>query len=231
MDGSRPSALQEYLEVEGIDGYCIDDDATDSDQRYVSGFTAPDPYQTVVTGDGVHLLVSGLEYGRADADANADSVTRRAAYDYQNLAAEYGRYGAKIRALEAFRRPRRRVGRGPAKLSDGNRRRPPGARAHRDGRTGRNRRGIRATKTEWEIDRIATTQRANEAAMATAEELIAEADVDDGVLVHDGDPSRASASKRRSRSPPPARLWARRDHRRLRCRRADPTTGAAARPC
>ncbi|MWV40941.1 Xaa-Pro peptidase family protein [Natrialba sp. INN-245] len=183
------SALREYLEAEGIDGYCIDDDATDSDQRYVSGFTAPDPYQTVVTGDGVHLLVSGLEYGRASAEANADSVARRAEYDYQELAAEHGRHGAKIRALEAFLAdhdvesvavPRNF----PTGTADGLRERGLTVTVEPDGIV----EGIRATKTEWEIDRIATTQRANEAAMATAEGLIAEADVDDGVLVHDGDP-------------------------------------------
>jgi len=46
---------------------------------------------------------------------------------------------------------------------------------------------IRATKTEWEIDQIRASQRANEAAMARAEELIATADVEDGLLVHDGE--------------------------------------------
>ncbi|MEY7848472.1 M24 family metallopeptidase [Natrarchaeobius sp. A-rgal3] len=183
------SALRQYLEEEGVDGYCIDDDATDSDQRYVSGFTAPDPYQTVVTDDGVHLLVSGLEYGRASAEANADSVTRLAAYDYQELAAEHGRYGAKIRALEAFLAdhgvesvavPRSF----PAGTADGLRERGLAVTVEPQGIV----EGIRATKTEWEIERIATTQRANEAAMAAAEGLIAEADVDDGLLVHGGEP-------------------------------------------
>ncbi|RQG98543.1 M24 family metallopeptidase [Natrarchaeobius oligotrophus] len=183
------SPLRAFLESEGIDGYCIDADGSDSDQRYVSGFTAPDPYQTLVTDEGVHLLVSGLEYGRASADANADSVSRRAAYDYQALVAEHGRHEGKVRALEAFLTdhgvesvavPRNF----PTGTADGLRDRGVSVTVEPEGIV----EGIRATKTEWEIDRIAASQRANEAAMATAEELIASADIDDGVLVHGGEP-------------------------------------------
>ncbi|QLK25633.1 Xaa-Pro peptidase family protein [Natrinema zhouii] len=182
------SPLREFLEAEELDGYLIDDDASDSDQRYVSGFTAPDPYQTLVTREGVHLLVSGLEYGRASAEANVDSVTRRAAYDYQQLVAEYGRYEGKIRMLAAFLEdhdvdsiavPRNF----PTGTADGLREHDFAVTVEREGTVTE----IRATKTEWEVDQIRASQRANEAAMARAEELIATADVEDGVLVHDGD--------------------------------------------
>jgi Xaa-Pro aminopeptidase len=183
------SALREYLSAEELDGYLIDDDASDSDQRYVSGFTAPDPYQTLVTHDGVHLLVSGLEYGRASADASADSVTRRAAYDYQRLVADHGQYEGKIRMLAAFLEdhdvgsvavPRNF----PTGTADGLREHGLAVTVEPEGIVT----DIRATKTEWEVAQIRASQRANEAAMATAEELIATADVEDGVLVHDGDP-------------------------------------------
>ncbi|WP_226481633.1 M24 family metallopeptidase [Natrinema amylolyticum] len=183
------SALREYLAAEDLDGYLIDDDASDSDQRYVSGFTAPDPYQTLVTADGVHLLVSGLEYGRANAEANADSVTRRAAYDYQRLVADHGQYEGKIRTLAAFLEdhdvaslavPRNF----PTGTADGLRERGLAVTVEREGIVT----DIRATKTEWEVDQIRASQRANEAAMARAEELIATADVEDGILVHDGEP-------------------------------------------
>ena len=181
------SPLREYLEEAGVDGYLIDDDATDSDQRYVSGFTAPDPFQTLVTADGVHLLVSGLEYGRASSEANADSVTRRAAYDYQDLLAEYGAFEGQIRTVGAFLAdhgvdsvavPRSF----PTGTADGLRDRGFSVTVESDGIVEE----IRATKTDWELERIRATQTANEAAMATAEELIASADVaDDGTLVDD----------------------------------------------
>lgn len=183
------SALREYFDAEGVDGYLIDDDASDSDQRYVSGFTAPDPYQTLVTRDGIHLLVSGLEYGRASADANADSVTRRGAYDYQRLVAEHGQYEGKIRMLAAFLEdhdvesiavPRNF----PTGTADGLREFGLGVTVEREGIITT----VRATKTDWEVDQIRSSQRANEAAMARAEELIATADIEDGILVRDGEP-------------------------------------------
>ncbi|MBZ6493571.1 M24 family metallopeptidase [Natrinema longum] len=182
------AALREYLAAEGLDGYLIDDDASDSDQRYVSGFTAPDPYQTLVTQDGVHLLVSGLEYGRASADANAESVTRRAAYDYQQLVGEYGQYEGKIRTLAAFLEDHEvasvAVPRNfPTGTADGLREEGHTVTVERENIVT----DIRATKTDWEVDQIRASQRANEAAMATAEELIATADVEDGILVHDGE--------------------------------------------
>ncbi|WP_254763733.1 M24 family metallopeptidase [Natrinema marinum] len=180
--------LREYLESAGADGYLIDDDASDSDQRYVSGFTAPDPYQTLVTRDGVHLLVSGLEYGRASAEANADSVSRRADYDYQRLVAEHGRYEGKIRSIEAFLADRGvdsiAVPRNfPTGTADGLRERGLEVTVEREGIVTE----IRARKTEWEVEQIRASQRANEAAMASAEELLATAEVEDGVLVRDGE--------------------------------------------
>ncbi|WP_339104032.1 Xaa-Pro peptidase family protein [Haloterrigena salinisoli] len=181
--------LREHLETAGLDGYLIDDDASDADQRYVSGFTAPDPYQTLVDGDGTHLLVSGLEYGRATADSSADTVTRLSTYGYQDLVAEHGAYGAKSRVLAAFLEdhgvssvavPKNF----PTGTADGLRERGLTVTVEPEGIV----EDVRATKTDWEREQIRTAQRANEAAMARAEELIATADVEDGVLVRDGEP-------------------------------------------
>ena len=183
------AALREFLAANGLDGYLIDDDAADADQRYVSGFTAPDPYQTLVTQDGVSLLVSGLEYGRATADANADAVTRRAAYDYQELVAEHGQYEGRIRTIAAFLADHDvdaiAVPRGfPTGTADGLREHGLTVTVESEGIVT----DIRATKTDWELEQIRASQRANEAAMARAEELIATADIEDGILVYDGDP-------------------------------------------
>lgn len=181
--------LREYLSETDLDGYLIDDDASDADQRYVSGFSAPDPYQTLVTASEVHVLVSGLEYGRAKSEANADSVSRRADYEYQRLVAEHGQYEGKIRTLAAFCRdheissiavPRTF----PTGTADGLRERGLEVTVEPDGIVT----DVRAKKTDWEVEQIRATQRANEAAMARAEELIATADIDDGVLVRDGTP-------------------------------------------
>ena len=57
--------LDFFLHEAGYDGYLIDSSSTDADQRYISGFNAPDPFTTLYTTDDVRLLVSGLEYERA----------------------------------------------------------------------------------------------------------------------------------------------------------------------
>ncbi|ELZ07994.1 M24 family metallopeptidase [Natrialba aegyptia] len=181
--------LRAMLEQRDLDGYLIDADGSNSDQRYVSGFTAPDPYQTLVTRDGVHLLVSGLEFGRAQSDSAADSVSRLSAYDYHERRAEHGRYEGMIRTLAAFLAdhnvdtiavPQEF----PTGTADGLREQGVTVTAETEGIVQK----IRATKTPWEVNQIRATQRANEAAMAAAETLIASADVEDGVLVHDGTP-------------------------------------------
>ncbi len=183
------SPLLSYLERDGFDGYLIDDDASDSDQRFVSGFSAPDSYQTLVTGTGVHLLVSSLEYGRAKSSADADSVTRTADYGVGELVERHGRFGAKIRVLAEFLDdhdvssiavPRSF----PTGTADGLRDQGIAVTVEPDGIVT----DIRSVKTEREIEEIRTTQAANEAAMAAAETLIAEATIDGGVLVHEDEP-------------------------------------------
>ncbi|MFC6717571.1 M24 family metallopeptidase [Natrialbaceae archaeon GCM10025810] len=194
------SPLRRHLESEGLDGYLVDDDASDSDQRYVSGFTAPDPYQTLVTDDGVHLLVSELEYGRATKEANADTVARSSEFDARDLVAEYGPHEGRARAIAAFL-----ADRGvdsvavpmnfPTGTADGLREQGVTVTVEPEGIV----EDVRARKTEWEIEQIRATQRANEAAMAVAESMIAEAAVDDeGVLRHsdDGDPLTSERVKR-----------------------------------
>ncbi|MFB6206758.1 MAG: M24 family metallopeptidase [Haloglomus sp.] len=139
-------------------------------------------------GDGgTHLLVSALEYGRAVKESRADTVERRSAYDAQDLVEEYGQHEGSDRAVAAFCRAHgvesvampERAPLGPA---DGLREQGIDVTVDRDETVKR----VRAVKTEAEIDNIRAAQKANEKAMARAEELLREATVDDGVLHHDG---------------------------------------------
>ena len=171
------------------DGYLLDADGTDSTQRYLSGFDAPDPFVTCYTPDGVHLLVSGLEYGRAKRAARADTVDRLSAYDYRERVAELGRatgrgvvvadflaeYGVESVAVP---------GRFPLGTADGLR--ESGVRVRVDESDAVT--GIRAVKTDEEIEHVRRAQRANERAMAAAETLLESAAVVGGVLHRDGDP-------------------------------------------
>jgi len=191
------------------DGYLIDASQDDANQLYLSGFTGPDPFLTLYADGEIHVLVGGLEYGRAKKEATADAVERHADYDY-----EYGgreerndMYAAFVRdkGVESVSMPPR----GPVGTADALRERGVEVAVDADDRI----REARAVKTDEEVDAIREAQRANEAAMRAAEELIAGADVagedvpadgedvpvdgedvpvdgeiEPGTLLHDGEP-------------------------------------------
>ena len=181
------SALDAALASAGVDGYLIHAASTDPNQYYLSGFDAPDPFVSLYDG-AVHLLPRGLEYSRAQAASRAETVSRYADYDYRQLAAEHGTTAARNRVLAAFLADRGVESvltpeRFPLGVADGLR--SQGVEVTADDTSALTE--LRARKTDAEIEHIRTAQRANEAAMARAEALIAGADVVDGRLVHEGE--------------------------------------------
>ncbi len=188
MDRTR---LDEFLGDLETDGYLLDASADDANQLYLSGFTGPDPFLTLYADGAVHVLVSGLEYGRATDEADADTIERHADYDY-----EYGGRDERYEMYAAFVRDKRVESvsippRGPAGTADALRDRGIDVAVDADDTLGR----VRAVKTDDEIDAIREAQRANETAMRAAETLLAEANVaadgdatESGVLRHDGAP-------------------------------------------
>ncbi|MFC4990253.1 MULTISPECIES: M24 family metallopeptidase [Saliphagus] len=183
------SPVRELLSDRDADGYLVSEDGDDADQHYLSGFSAPDPYRTLVTGEGTHLLVSGLEYGRASRESRADTVSRHADYDYRTLVAEHGPEEGTVRCIARFLGDH---GAGsvvvphgfPAGTADGLREQGVSVTVDREGVVEE----IRAVKSDEEQGYVHDAQRANEAAMAVAESLLAGADVEDGVLYHEGEP-------------------------------------------
>ncbi|SDN26729.1 Xaa-Pro aminopeptidase [Halogranum gelatinilyticum] len=183
------SPLDDYLDEAGADGYLVDAASDDSTQRYLSGFDAPDPFLTLYTPDGTYLLVSGLEYGRAKKEARADEVRRTAEFDAQEKRQEYGRFeaGARVNAeflaeydVDSVVTPRRF----PLGSADALRELDILVEAEsRDVVT-----QIRSVKQEAEIEAVREAQKANENSLAAAENLIAAADVEDGVLHYEGKP-------------------------------------------
>jgi Xaa-Pro aminopeptidase len=177
------SALDEQLTEHGVDGYLLDADGEDPDQRYLSGFVAPDPFITLYDGD-VHLLVSALEYGRATGESRAATVSRHADY-----ADDAGGREANTELLGRFLDahdissllvpPRFPVG-----TADGLREHEIGVTAEEDGVLV----DIRAVKTDEEIEMVREAQQVNERAMVAAENVIQETNVEDGRLVADGEP-------------------------------------------
>ena len=190
------SALDAFLDETGVDGYLIEADGDAADQRYLSGFTAPDPFVTLYDGR-VHLLVSALEYGRAKRTAAADSVERHADYDHRSNVEEHGSHGGKSRTVAAFLDAHgvesvSVPAEFPVGSADGLRERGVTVEADADGVVG----SIRARKLAPEIEHIRATQRANEAAMGRAEALLGAATANDGTLYLDGDPLTAERVKR-----------------------------------
>ncbi|WP_256544741.1 M24 family metallopeptidase [Halobellus inordinatus] len=172
------SQLDAYLDADGHDGYLVDADSSDSTQRYLSGFDAPDPFVTVYTPERTALLVSALEYGRAKKESRADDVSRLADYDYRALAAEHGAGEAKARVVAAWLddlgvdsvATPERFPLGPA---DHLRERGVAVAPETEDVVT----DIRARKTPEEIEHIRTAQQANEAAMRAAADLLEDASI------------------------------------------------------
>ena len=183
------AVLDAFLDETEADGYLIDADSTDSDQYYLSGFDAPDPFVTLYGGETHLLFPRSLEFGRARRESRAETVERYVDFDHANLVDEHGPDAAVshvlARFLESYGVDSVAVPpRFPLRTADGLRSQGVEVTPDTDGTITE----IRATKTETEIGHIRAAQRANEAAMAAAEELLSDAVVaDDGQLVHDGD--------------------------------------------
>jgi len=180
--------LTTQLDDAGTDGYLVDADGEDSNQHYLSGFHALGNFVALYADDAVRLLVPDLEYPRASAESDADSVHRFSTFDYGEKVVEHGPAKAGPLATAAFL-DEHGVGAVsvPASFPNGTadvlRDRGVSVVTDYDDAVGR----IRAVKTDEEVERITTTQRSNEAAMAAAAEMLERATVADGVLRLDGE--------------------------------------------
>jgi len=184
------AGLDAYLDETDADGYLVDADSMDSDQYYLSGFDAPDPFVTLYDGETHLLFPRSLEFGRAKRESRAETVERYVDFGHADLVEEHGPDDAVshvlARFLDAYDVESVAVPpRFPLRTADGLRARGVSVTADTDGTVTE----IRATKTETEIDHVRAAQRANEAAMAAAESLLSGAEVaDDGTLTDEGDP-------------------------------------------
>ncbi|MFB6111435.1 MAG: M24 family metallopeptidase [Halobacteriaceae archaeon] len=172
----------------GVDSYLIDDGSEFANQRYLSGFGA-ERFVTLYTPEQTALLVPGLEFARARSESRADIVRRFSDYDYSELRESEGREAARQEVLRAFVAEFGVEGiavPGDLPLRTGDALREAGYEivVDTDDLVGE----LRATKAAEEVDNVRAAQAANEAAMARAEELLDAATVEDGQLIHDGEP-------------------------------------------
>jgi len=175
--------LDAFLDREGLDGYLLDADGDDADQRYLSGYDAPDPFRTLYRPAGISLLVRGLEYGRARKDSAATDVRRPVDYD-EGGSDDAGDFDALAAFLAEFDVDAVAVpDRFPVGVADALRERGVTVAVDDEGVVT----AIRAVKTDRELDAIRAAQRATEAALSEGTRVLADATFDDDRLVHDGE--------------------------------------------
>ncbi|MFW6448662.1 MAG: M24 family metallopeptidase [Halobacteriota archaeon] len=182
--------VDDHLAEAGAEGYLIEADGDTADQYYLSGFWAPDPFVTLYAAGAVHGLVSPLEFGRAKADGGFDTVESVASYDYHDRLERHDRHEAWAATIADFCAAHD-VGsvstppRFPLGVARGLEAAGVDVVVDKDGIVDE----VRAVKTEPELEAIAATQTAAEAAMARAEAILAGADIaDDGTLRYAGEP-------------------------------------------
>jgi len=90
--------LDSTLDEHGADGFLIDSDGSDPDQRYLSGYDAADPFLTLYTPGTTALLFWGTDAHSAATDSRADAVHTAAEYGYEG----YGSSAAQHRIAQAF---------------------------------------------------------------------------------------------------------------------------------
>lgn len=183
------AALDAHLADQGVDGYAIHAGSSDSNQLYLSGFQAPDPFLTLYAPEATVLLMSGLEYGRATKQSRADVVDRTSDYDYDGKRDRFEPSVARDKmfaeflaahGVESVAVPERF----PLGVADGLREEGVTVVVDDDGAVD----DLRAVKTDEELDHVRRSTLANEKSMKACEDLLREADVENGVLYHEGEP-------------------------------------------
>ncbi|UPM42647.1 M24 family metallopeptidase [Halocatena salina] len=190
--------LSSHLEQTNTDGYLIEADGDDSNQYYLSGYHAPDDFVTLYADGDVSLLVSGLEYTRAKADSDTDAVRQLSEFDYWEKAEKMDpRNARKLVTADFLADAGIESVTVPASFptSTADVLRDQGIDVVWDEEYVLT--AVRAVKSEREIAHIEETQRANEEAMAVAEDLLERAAVEDGVLHLDNEVLTSEAVRER----------------------------------
>jgi Xaa-Pro aminopeptidase len=183
------TSLDDYLADEGVDGYAMHAGSTDSNQHYLSGFQAPDPFFSLYTPEKTALLMSGLEYGRATKQSRADVVDRTSDYDYDGKRDRFDPAVARNKMFAEFLAAHGADSiavpeRFPLGVADGLREEGVTVVVDESGAVD----DIRAVKTDEELDHVRRATLANEKSMQACEDLLRAASVENGVLYYEGEP-------------------------------------------
>jgi Xaa-Pro aminopeptidase len=180
----RASVLDEVTEEQDLDAFFQFDDASNSNQQYLSGFTASDRFAFFRIDGNSILLVPPLEKGRAESDAVVDQVYSTAEYVDDDVRDDLDE---EIRVIAKF-------------LSESDVKRIAVPRnldlyvAEKLEAEGFDIETIpdvvidaRKQKDEVEIGHLQTAQQATQHSIAYAEEILSESTIQDGTLHYDGE--------------------------------------------
>lgn len=172
--------------------YCLYASSDDPDMRYLTRFVTHDPVPVIKKpGERPMMIVPVMEADRAERESIAQPVTRQQAGYQEIIRDEKDPYRIVAAMIQ-------RLAPGPVVVSP---RFPLGlARALEESHpvimdTSGTLPGMRAIKTQEEIDHITTAQRAVESAMEQAVHLIKSADIRNGLLFHHEKPLTSEAVK------------------------------------
>jgi Xaa-Pro aminopeptidase len=168
--------LNAFLSENDLDGFLfVGDSLCQPDMFYLSRFFATDRF-TILATDEIHLLVSGMEAGRASKESSASDIASTSDFGIMDKLRSLGRpEEAYLQVLKEFLRDHQvsRLGvpkRFPAELY---------RRLSKDFRISILESPVsrlRAVKSDWEIEAINSTQRSCEAAMRLAVDLISKSE-------------------------------------------------------
>lgn len=170
------------------DGYLIDASSNDSNQLYLTGFDAPDPFITLYTPQESRILVSELEYRRAIDQSQVDIVRKFSDYNFSKNLEKLGPIGARMNMISEFifellPNPNILVPANfPIETADGLR--EMGVQIKPD--VHRNFSKVRSCKSTSEINYIKQVQKATEAAMLAAETILQNSTIDGEFLYFKG---------------------------------------------
>ncbi|WP_435181323.1 M24 family metallopeptidase [Halorussus sp. AFM4] len=181
--------FRRYLDGIDVDGYLIDADSSEPDQRYVSQLDAHDPFVTLFDGVRTRLLIWGSDVHRAPNASRADSVHGPEEYGLDEILLEHEGREQKRDIVAKFLHSHDISSvavsyRFPTGLTRGLEQRGIRIKAGHDTII----KDLRTQKTDSELQSIKQAQTANEAAFRVVEDMLRESLIRDGGLYLGEDP-------------------------------------------
>lgn len=189
---SRTEPLDRLLDKEGLDAFMMREDSDDADMYYLTQFPRSDPFIFLRQDGESTIIVSQLEYSRAEDEAEVDNVVSTGEFDLEE--AEDRRKEMLKQVVDRFDLERLAVPEDfPLKPAEE-------LREHVELEPVENQvMEARKTKEPGEVENLKQAQKATEEAMEHVKSMIQDTEVEDGELYLGGEPLTSEKVKRETR--------------------------------